>query len=104
MTLATDIATDLAGFDEAETVSLYSQATNTTDSTVTALQRTILQSAGGEIEPRDTVWHLQADTATSPPVPGDVITDAAGVAYTITAVSTQVLGTIYRCQCTEQVS
>lgn len=104
MTLAADIASDLAGFDWAETVSLYSQAANTTDSSVTALQRTTLQAAGGEIEPRDTVWHLQANTVTTAPVPGDTITDSGGVVYTITAVTTQVLGTIYRCQCTEQVS
>jgi hypothetical protein len=104
MTLAADIASDLAGFDGVETVSHFCQSTNTTDSAVTGLQRTTLQAAGGEIEPRDTVWHLQANTVTTAPVPGDSITDGDGVVYTITGVSTQVMETIYRCQCTEQVS
>lgn len=104
MTLAADIAGDLADFDFVETVSLYSQSGDSTDSAVTGLRRAILQAAGGEIEPRDTVWHLQASTVATAPVPGDAITDGDGTVYTITAVSTQVLGTVYRCQCTEQVS
>lgn len=104
MTLSADIAADLADFDAVETVSLYSQSGDSTDSAVTGLQRPIVQAAGGEIEQRDTVWHLQASTVATAPVPGDVITDGDGTVYTITAVSTQVLETIYRCQCTEQVS
>jgi hypothetical protein len=41
MTLAADIAGDMADFDGIETVSLYSASANTTDSAVTALRHAV---------------------------------------------------------------
>lgn len=108
MTLADDIAGDLADFDGVETVSLYSAAGNTTDSAVTALRHAIqyrdLQlGAPVGVEPTDTAFNLQASTVTTAPKQGDTITDSSNTVWTVLNVQKVTLGTRYRCACREQV-
>jgi hypothetical protein len=109
MTLATDIAGDMADFDGLETVSLFDVSANTTDASVSALRRAVNYSptqAGGSlgVKPTKTVWHIQQSTTDIVPDEGDTITDASSVVWTIDSVDKATLGTRWRCPCTQQVS
>jgi len=105
MTLADDIATDMADlFDGTETVSLYDKSANTTDSSVTALPRQIRRTeieAAVELglQPIDCIWHVQTSTTDIVPEPGDEITDTSSNVWTILASSKDTLGTRYKCAC-----
>ncbi|MHC4526412.1 MAG: hypothetical protein ACYS29_00935 [Planctomycetota bacterium] len=107
MALADDIASDLADFDGTETVSLYDQSANTTDSSVTALRRVLshrdvqMGSPLG-LEPDDTVFHLQLNTTSIVPTGGDKITDSGSVLYTILSAHKETLNTRWRCICRQQ--
>ena len=108
MTLATDIASDMATFDGLETVTLYDQSANTSDTSVSALRRALshreVQLNGPiGIEPSDVACHVQANTTAIVPVPGDSITDSGSVVFTILSVSKDTLGSRYRCVCRQQV-
>ena len=109
MTLADDIAGDMADFDGLETVSLYDVSANTTDASVSALRRAVNYSptqAGGSfgVNPTKTVFHIQTSTTAIIPAEGDTITDSASTVWTIDSVDKATLGTRWRCPCTEQVS
>ncbi|KKN80768.1 hypothetical protein LCGC14_0325740 [marine sediment metagenome] len=107
MTLATDIASDLATMDGIETVTLYDASADTTDTSVTALRRALshrevqLGFPAG-IEARDVAFHLQANTTAIVPVAGDTITDSGSVVFTILSVSKDTLGTRWRCLCRQE--
>ena len=109
MTLAADIANDMATFDGIETVSLYDKSGDTTDATVTGLRRALSHrevQLGGSvgINPTDTVWHLQANTTDIVPDVGDTITDGDAVVYTILSVESATLRTRWRLVTRKQVS
>ncbi len=105
MTLATDIANDMADMDGIETVTLtgYRSGSTVTDTSVTALRRALSHrevDAGGPVglDPSDLVWHLQANTITTiVPAPGDTITDGDSVVWTVISASKETLGTRWRC-------
>lgn len=107
MTLATDIASDLADFDEVETVSLYDQSADTTDATVTALRRRLSHREVQlgiplGIEASDIVFHLQANTTAIVPQSGDTITDGDSIVFRVLSVGKETLGTRWRCACRQQ--
>lgn len=107
MTLATDIASDLAIMDGVETVSVYSQSANTTDSAVTALRgplshRELMGGGPVGLESKDVVFQLQENTVTTAPENGDKITDAGSVAFNILSAQKMTLGTRWRCLCRQQ--
>lgn len=107
MTLATEIASDMADFDGLETVSLYDQSADTTDTTVTALRRSLSHrevqlGAPLGIEPHDVVFHLQANTTAIVPENGDTITDSDSVVFQVLSVSKDTLETRWRCVCRQQ--
>ena len=108
MTLATDIADDMAGFDGVETVTLTDVSASTSDATVTGLRgplshREIMMNGPAGLEPDDMVWNLQANTTAIVPVPGDTITDGDSVVWTILSVMKATLGTRWRCTCRRQI-
>ncbi len=111
MTLATDIAGDMAQMDGIETVTLtgYRSGSTVTDTSVTALRRQLSHrelQLGGPVglEPTDMVWHLQENTITTiVPAPGDTITDGDSVVWTILSASKETLGTRWRCPSRRQV-
>ena len=107
MTLATDIASDLADFDGVETVSLYDQSADTTDASVTALRgplshRELQQGGPLGIEPHDVVFNIQANTTSIVPQPGDTITDGDNIVFQVLSVDKKTLGTRWRCVCRQQ--
>jgi hypothetical protein len=107
MALADDIASDLADFDGAETVSLYDASANTTDSAVTALRRVlshrdVQMGAPLGVEPDDIVFHLQQNTTSIVPTGGDTITDSGGTVFSIASVNKETLGTRWRCICRQE--
>ncbi len=102
MTLATDIADDMAGFDGIETVTLTDVSASTSDATVTGLRgplshREIMMNGPAALEPDDMVWNLQANTTDIVPVDGDTITDGDSVVWTILSAKKTTLGTRWRC-------
>ena len=108
MTLAADLAADMADFDGVETVSLHDVSANTTDASVTGLRRAVDQNLqpGGAlgVQPQLAVWHIQQSTTSIVPAIGDTITDSSSVVWTIDSVQKATLGTRWRCPCTQQVS
>ena len=102
MTLATDIASDMAGFDGVETVTLTDVSAGTSDTSVTGLRgplshREVMMNGPAGLEPGDVAWNLQANTTAIVPIPGDTITDGDSVVWTILSVTKATLGTRWRC-------
>ena len=108
MTLADDIASDLASVAITETVTLTDSSANTSDASVTALRSPLNKrelAAGGPagVSPGDIGFSIQANTTSIVPARGDYITDASSNAYTIVSVDTRTLQTVYRCLCRSRV-
>ena len=107
MTLAADIASDMATFDGVETVTLTDVSASTSDTSVTGLRgplsfrETMLNGPAG-LEPGDMAWNLQANTTAIVPAPGDTITDGDSVVWTILSVAKMTLGTRWRCVSRQQ--
>lgn len=106
MGLAEDIANDWEFIDGIETVSVTSQADGATAITgVKALQRAsdrLARSFGTSvaITPNDVVFELwPAESGLTDIVPGDKITNEAGVNFTIMTAQLLTLKTRWRCVC-----
>ena len=57
------------------------------------------RASEGKVTAGDVVWHLPAAELASPPVPGDVIVDAAGGRWTVLAVRRATAQSRWRCAC-----
>src|SRR4051812_10545285 len=107
MTLATDIASDYAGFDGVETVTLTPRATpGSPNTTVKALRgpvkRSEIYNLGGTLglSTRSTAFSLfTASLAGTEPIDGDKITQGDGKVWIILSAELLTLGTRYRCLC-----
>lgn len=112
MTLATDIANDYTAFDGAEAVTFSVVVNNAVSATVSvssALRRALtkqagqLSAAGLALEPEDVSFHLPVSLLSgNTPKPGDLITDASSVVFTILAATKATLGTRYACVCRQR--
>jgi hypothetical protein len=104
MAIQDDIASDLTDFDWTETVTLYDQSANTSDTSVTALRRALnhrdmMMIGPAGLEPDDITFHIQVNTTAIVPTDGDTITDGDSNVYTILSVVKATLGTRWRCAC-----
>lgn len=112
MALATDIAADYTAFDGAEAItfaSVVNGATTVSLAVASALRRALtkqapqLSAAGLALEPGDVVFHVPNTLLSgNVPKPGDLITDAANVVFTILAATKATLGTRWACVCRER--
>ena len=90
MSLSFDPGDDFANVtDGLEPVTLLrpgSAATSVGGALRAAVSTAEARASDGKYTAGDVVWHLPAAEVSSPPVPGDVIVDAAGGRWTVLAV------------------
>ncbi len=106
MTLATDIADDMADVDNLETITL--SVGGVSDSSVSAFRRaaTYMEvQAGGSVglDSDDLAWNIQANTTTLVPTGGATITDGDSVVWRVLSVQGLTLSTRWRCMCRREL-
>jgi hypothetical protein len=101
MSLSFDPGDDFANVaDRLEPLTLLrpgSAATSVGGALRAAVSTAEARASDGKYTAGDVVWHLPAGEVSSPPVPGDVIVDAAGGRWTVLAVGEATAGSRWRC-------
>ncbi len=99
MTLALAIADDLDVFDGLAAATLTHRADSSSDN-VTGVKRSIstreAADSDGKYTTDDVRFHFKTNEVSADPLPGDTITDASGVVWTILAVQRDTLSTRWR--------
>ena len=103
MTFAATIADDLDLFDGLETATFTHRLDSSTDTISVALFRAIstaeAAASNGKYTTEDVRAHVKTSEVGTNPVPGDTITDASGVTWTILSVQRDTLATRWRLVC-----
>jgi len=103
MTLTLAIADDLDLFDGLETATFTHRVDSSTDAITVALFRAIstdeAAASDGKYTTEDVRAHVKTSEVGTDPEPGDTITDASGVIWTILSVQRDTLATRWRLIC-----
>jgi hypothetical protein len=103
MSVSFDPADDFANVtDGLEPVTLLrpgSAATSIGGALRAAVSTAEARASEGKHTAGDVVWHVPAAEVAGPPVPGDVIVDAAGGRWTVLGVRRATAGSRWRCAC-----
>jgi hypothetical protein len=108
VSLQDDLSNDYAWREDVETVSVQdvSDVLQTVDATVSAVGGGETRNESGDTEMIDKIWTIFAKSIAFAPGIGDIITDAAGVQWTIAVIQPVKVGTIdyqYTCTTRKQV-